>query len=231
VDRVRENTGLFEAVGGTLWAMNSMAKRRTGATIAGLILAGGRNTRMGGVDKSRIPVGGAPLIHGISELLRDLFSQVILVTNRPDLHRDLPEGVEIASDRYRGRGPLGGLHAGLVSAKADAVFCVACDMPSLSRDLIRAQVERFRSSFPRGCQILIPRIGELIEPLHGIYLKELEPLVREICSGAGGYSIRVLLARARSCFWDLEDTPRTRSAFFNLNTPKDLSVHLDASGR
>lgn len=211
--------------------MNSAAQNRTLAAIAGLILAGGRNSRMGGVDKSRISVGGVPLIHGISELLQSLFAQVILVTNQPDLHRDLPEGVEIVSDQYRGRGPLGGLHAGLNRSEAEAVFCVACDMPSLSRELIEAQVEQFRSSALHGCQILIPRTGELIEPLHGIYLKALEPMVREICSGAGGYSIRVLLGRARTCYWDLEDTPQIRSAFSNLNTPKDLSVHFKASGR
>ena len=211
--------------------MSSREPRRIPTTIAGLVLAGGRSTRMGGVDKSRIPVGGAPLIHRISELLQDLFPQVILVTNRPDLHQDLPDGVQIVSDQYRGRGPLGGLHAGLSRSETDAVFCLACDMPSLDRDLIRAQAEQFRRSLERGCQILIPRIGELIEPLHGIYLKTLEPLVREICSGPGGYSIRVLLARARTCYWELEDKPRIRSAFFNLNTPKDLSVHLDASGR
>jgi molybdopterin-guanine dinucleotide biosynthesis protein A len=210
--------------------MNSAVSSRNRTTIAGLILAGGRNTRMGGVDKSRISVGGVPLIHGISELLKSVFFQVILVTNRPDLHGDLPAGVETVSDRYRGRGPLGGLHAGLERTNAEAVFCVACDMPSLSRELIEAQVERFRRANGRGCQVLIPRIGELIEPLHGIYLKALEPLVREICSGAGGYSIRRLLARAQTCYWDLEDTPRNRSAFLNLNTPKDLGIHLDAEG-
>ena len=60
---------------------------------------------------------------------------------------------------------------------------------------------------------------------------KVKPLGREIFSGPGGDSIRVLLGRARTCYWDLEDTPRIRSAFFNLNTPKDFSVHLDASGR
>ena len=114
---------------------------------------------------------------------------------------------------------------------ADALFCLACDMPSLDRELIQSQAEQFRSHFTRGCQVLIPRIGGLIEPLHGIYHRALEPLAREICSGAGGYSIRVLLARAQTCYWDLEDTPRIRGAFFNLNTPKDLGVHLGASGR
>ena len=209
-----------------------MSTREPGnaVTIEGLVLAGGLNTRMGGVDKSRLWVGGVPLIHSTSQMLQNLFGQVILVTNRPDLHRDLPEGVRIVSDRYRGRGPLGGLHAGLCSTEADAVFCLACDMPSLDRELIQAQAQRFRSRAAKGCEVLIPRIGELIEPLHGIYLKALEPMVRGICSGPEGYSIRVLLGQARTCYWDLGDTSRNRSAFFNLNTPKDLDVHLDATG-
>jgi molybdopterin-guanine dinucleotide biosynthesis protein A len=211
--------------------MNPPASSSNISTVAGLILAGGLNTRMGGVEKSRIPVGGVPLIRGICELLKSLFAQVILVTNRPDLHRDLPGAVEIITDQYQGRGPLGGLHAGLDRTEAEAVFCVACDMPALDRRLIAAQVEQFDSASRRECQILIPRSGELIEPLHGIYRKDLEPRVREICAGEGGYSIRVLLARARTCYWDLEDTPRTRSAFINLNTPKDLRLHFRASGR
>lgn len=197
-------------------------------TISGLILAGGRNSRMGGKDKSRIALDGVPLIHSICELLLSVFGRVILVTNQPDLHRDLPEQVVMASDQYKGRGPLGGLHAGLLRADTDAVFCLACDMPSLRRDLMEAQVREFRRRVKRGCQILIPRIGELIEPLHGIYLKTLEPLVREICRGEEGYSIRILLARAQTCYWDLEDG--TRPAFSNLNTPKDLRVHLESSG-
>jgi molybdopterin-guanine dinucleotide biosynthesis protein A len=208
--------------------MSSTASR---PTIAGLILAGGRNTRMGGVEKSRIPVGGSPLVHSIVILLQSLFSEVILVSNQPQLHGDLPERVVLASDLFRGRGPLGGIHAGLARTGAEAVFCVACDMPSLSRDLIEAQIEEFRSAAARGCQVLIPRIGGLIEPLHGLYLKELEPLAREICSGAGGYSIRILLARARTCYWELEDAPRHHRAFSNLNTPKDFRVHLEESGR
>ncbi|UCF99353.1 MAG: molybdenum cofactor guanylyltransferase [Spirochaetaceae bacterium] len=200
-------------------------------SIAGLILAGGRNTRMGGVDKSRISVDGVPLIRSISALLQALFPQVILVTNQPELHRDLPEGVVVTSDQFRGRGPLGGLHAGLSRSDADALFCVGCDMPSLRRDLIEAQVQEFHRMARGSCQVLIPRIGELIEPLHGIYLRTVEPQVREICDGPGGYSIRVLLARARTCYWDLENTPENRRAFVNLNTPKDLCVHLETSGR
>ena len=208
-----------------------MNAAESGPTIAGLILAGGLNTRMGGVEKSRIPVGGSPLIHRIVILLQSLFPEVILVSNQPQLHRDLPGGVVLTSDRYRRRGPLGGIHAGLARTGAEAVFCVACDMPSLSRDLILEQIREFRSAAAMGCQVLIPRIGALIEPLHGLYLTELEPLAAEICSGPGGYSIRSLLARARTCYWELEEDPRLSRAFSNLNTPKDFHVHIEESGR
>lgn len=210
-----------------------MSSQSSSLQIAGLILAGGRNTRMGGMDKSRIPVNGAPLIHSIARLLQSLFPEVILVSNRPELQGDLPGRVVIASDLYKGRGPLGGLHSGLIHATAQAVFCVACDMPSLNRELIERQIDEFHAAVAGGYEILIPRIGELIEPLHGIYLKKLEPLVGKICSGEGQYSIRVLLGQARTCYWDLEDRPHLRSAFFNLNTPKDLKTHLRSarSGR
>ncbi len=196
--------------------------------LAALILAGGRNTRMGGMEKSRIAVNGTPLVHSIASLLQDLFSEVILVTNRPDLHRDLAGQLIISEDIYRERGPLGGIHTGLARTSKEALFCVACDMPSLDPELIEREIEHFLSLPREQCDALIPRVGELIEPLHAVYRRRLESLAREILLGERGYSVRVLLDKARTCYLDLHAAPEVARAFFNLNTPKDIHLHLDA---
>ncbi len=194
--------------------------------ITGLILAGGRNSRMGGLEKSRIAVNGEPLVRWIADLLGSLFEEIILVTNNPELHQDLFGQLLFAEDIFAGRGPLAGIQAGLARASREAAFCVACDMPGLRRELIERQIEVFRAQSAGRCEVLIPRIGKLIEPLHALYRTSLESRARQILSSRAGCSVRALLAAARSCYWDLEDTPESRSVFLNLNTPKDLGLHL-----
>lgn len=203
--------------------------------VAGLVLAGGRGTRMGARDKCQVRVDGVPVVRRVLGLLGGLFDELVLVTNNPEQYGDLRAAARpprLTRDRYEGRGPLGGIHAGLSAARAPAAFCVACDMPFLDEALIRRQVDEFRAlATARGpgaggaCEALVPRFGELIEPLHAVYACSLAGPAERILSARGpgaGYSVRLLLAEARTVYWDLESSPATRTAFFNVNTPKDL---------
>jgi molybdopterin-guanine dinucleotide biosynthesis protein A len=129
-------------------------------------------------------------------------------------------------DRYPGRGPLAGLQAGLEACLHKAAFCVACDMPYLDVELIRTQAALFRrlQSEQVPAAVLLPRTGSLIEPLHGIYRRDLEPEIRALLEDGEGYSIRRLFPRVATRYLDLPDTPRTRRRFFNLNTPEDARL-------
>ena len=192
--------------------------------LSGVVLAGGRNSRMGGRDKCSLVVRGKPLIVQVVELLHGLFAEVVLVTNQPAVYRELKAGIRVARDRYRGRGPLAGLQAGLEACSREAAFCVACDMPYLDAGLIRRQVELFRQLQAERvpAAVLLPRTGSLIEPLHGIYRRDLEPTIRELLEDGEGYSIRRLFARVSTRYLELPDTPEARRRFFNLNTPEDV---------
>ncbi len=195
--------------------------------LSAAILAGGKGRRMGGRRKGLIPVEGEPLLRRIALLLQGLFAEVLLVAAPEDGSGEdvLPAGVIVTSDRFPGRGPLAGIHAALESASHAGVFCVACDMPFLDRRLIVREAELFRAC---GCEALVPRVGELIEPLHALYgaslLGRAEAILAGSGDGPGGYSVRALLAQARLRYLDLEDGPRSRRAFLNLNTPRDLAA-------
>jgi molybdopterin-guanine dinucleotide biosynthesis protein A len=200
--------------------------------MAAVVLGGGRNTRMGGRDKCLLVVRGRPLVVQILELLSGLFEEVVLVTNRPDVYRGSVVGVRLTEDRYKNCGPLGGLQAGLEACTRPAVLCVACDMPHLDPALIRRQAAEFQL-LRRGrspADVLLPRTGTLIEPLHGIYARELEPVTRELLEDGGGYSIRRLFARVRTRYLDLPDSPEVRRKFSNLNTPEDARLAAETEG-
>ena len=187
---------------------------------------------MGGRDKCRLIVRGRPLYAQVLELLAGLFDETILVTNDPEVYRGTVPGLRLTEDRYRGCGPLAGLQAGLGASTREAAFCVACDMPYLDARLIRrqaAQFRRLRTEDPPAA-VLLPRTGSLLEPLHGIYARELEATIRNLLEDGQGYSIRRLFERVRTCYLDLPDSAESRRHFFNLNTPADL-LALEIGGK
>jgi molybdopterin-guanine dinucleotide biosynthesis protein A len=187
--------------------------------LSGVVLAGGRNTRMGGLDKGLVPFHGTPLVVHVLTILAGLFEEVILVTNQPESYAPLAGTALLTGDLFRGCGPLGGIHAGLDRAGYPAAFCVACDMPYLSDEFIRRQAELF---LQRDCDILLPRVRGEIEPLHGIYRKALIGSIERILSDGNGYSIRRLFTEVRTEYLDLEDSPEVLRMFTNINLPGDL---------
>src|SRR2546428_3166251 len=105
------------------------------ASVAGVIVAGGRAVRMGGRDKAFAAVGGEPIAVRTIRLFHELFPQVLVATNRPERFRGL--GVETVADRFPGSGPLAGLHAALLAPRHPHVFLAAPDIPGLHPDVIR----------------------------------------------------------------------------------------------
>jgi molybdopterin-guanine dinucleotide biosynthesis protein A len=187
--------------------------------LSAVVLAGGRNSRMGGLDKGRIPFRGVPLALRTVRLLAGIFEEVVLVTNSAEGYPGLPAGVLLTGDLFPGRGPLAGIHAGLARSSRQAAFCVACDMPFLSAGLIRRLSGRFREL---DCDVLLPRVGALVEPLHALYHRRLLAAMERLLADGQGNSVRRLFAEARTEYLELPDTTEVRRTFTNLNTPEDV---------
>src|SRR5262245_56327239 len=126
--------------------------------VAGAVLAGGRALRMGGRDKAFAAVGGEPIAVRTIRVFRDLFPQVIVVTNRPDRFQRL--GAETISDRHPGHGPLAGIDAALSASRHPHVFVAACDMPGLDPDVIRFLLGRIGDA-----DAIVPCWEDDVEPL------------------------------------------------------------------
>src|SRR5262249_62300734 len=101
-------------------------------TTAGVILAGGRASRMGGRDKAFAAVDGEPIAVRTVRLFQGLFEQVIVSTNRPE--RFGAFAVDTVPDLRPGCGPLAGIEAAMLASRHPWVFVVACDMPGLDAD-------------------------------------------------------------------------------------------------
>lgn len=104
--------------------------------ITGLILAGGRGSRMGGVDKGLQPFRGQPMVsHVIARLAPQVGSLMINANLNPVSYQAF--GVPVWPDQLPGfEGPLAGLQAGLAHCKTAFLVSAPCDSPFLPDDLV-----------------------------------------------------------------------------------------------
>ncbi len=191
------------------------------SNISAAVLAGGKNSRMLGLNKAFIQINNTSIIQRTIGLLKEIFDEIILVTNSTECFGLCGKGVVITEDIIKDIGPLGGIYSALSITSKDAVFFVACDMPFLHNGLIRQQLEYFKT---RDCNVLVPRVSNFIEPLHSIYKKNLADDIVRFVKENGNYSIRSFLKTVNVYYWDLEDTFFHRNIFRNVNTEEDVRI-------
>jgi molybdopterin-guanine dinucleotide biosynthesis protein A len=184
--------------------------------MTGIILSGGRNTRMG-QNKAFLRVGGERLIDRIVSLFRLVFQEVIIVTADPLDHLD--QETVIVTDIIPDRGALGGLYTGLFYAAEEHVFVAACDMPFMNRTFLEYMVSQ-----ATGYDIVIPAPPDGLQPLHAIYARRCLPSIRNLL-GQNRMQIREFYPGHRL----LKIPPEVLDSydpdgrmFLNLNTPEDL---------
>jgi len=185
-------------------------------TVSGIVLAGGQSSRLG-MDKSFVNVKGQSLIEQIVAKLTRLSDDVVIVTNSPEKYDHLE--ARVVGDIYPGKGALGGIYSGLRAVANAQSLVVACDMPFLDLNLLRYMI-----LLACGHDVIIPRIGELLEPLHAIYSKScLEPIDRLLARG--GLKIIDFFSEVRVRYVEEDEVdifdPQHLS-FFNVNTLSDL---------
>lgn len=184
----------------------------------GIILAGGENRRFNGKNKAFAKINGQTIIDRISKIFRDLFDEVVLVTNDPV--RYLDHDVSIVSDHFKARSSLNGLHAGLFAASNPYAFCVACDTPFIQKALVQYLIRQIE----RNKDIVIPRTGAGFEPFFAVYSKMcIKPIEYQLKNNR--MKIQGLFSRTRVkkiSEADLRNIDPELISFFNVNTPEDL---------
>ena len=127
----------------------------------GVILAGGRSSRMGR-NKALLMLDGETLIARLARRFSAWFRQVVIVTNTPEEYGFL--GIPMVSDRIPGLGPLAGLEAGLQASRYEHAFFCVVDMPFVDESLVRFMVEA-----APGYDIVVPAPDGEYEPMHAVY--------------------------------------------------------------
>jgi len=188
------------------------------SAVTAIVLAGGKGSRLGGVDKARLEIGGRRTIDRVLHALGGIADEVVAVVNEDRLAG--VEGIRRIEDPEPHAGVLPALHAALGKARNELCLMVACDMPFLRPVLLAWLVEQTDAH-----DVVIPRVGDQLQPMHAVYR-------REPCREA----IAASIARGQRRMIAFLDNVRVREveeaevrgfdpellSFFNVNTPDDL---------
>ena len=187
-------------------------------SVAAAIIAGGPALRLGGATKPLLEIAGRTVADRQLAVLRPIFSRLLVVANDPTPWR--ARGVEVVADRVVGAGPLAGLSAALAAAgDAEAVVCLAGDLPFLSPALLTA----LRDRAPEA-DALAPRPAGRAEPLCARYAVRARAVVDERLA-QGRLALHELLTELAAVWLDdaaLATLDPAGLSFVNLNTPDDL---------
>ena len=197
-------------------------------TVGGIVLAGGRSTRMG-QDKALLDWGGVPLVaHVCAQVRAAIDGPLVVVTAEGQALPEL-DLVELVTDLEPDRGPLEGLRTGLtaLAARSEAAFVTSVDAPRLRPELIRALVVRLGDA-----DAVLPATEGLVHPLTGVYRTSLAALAGALLD-EGERRARRLGERCRAVVVDRDELlrdPALRAvdpdllSLADVDTPDDLEA-------
>lgn len=175
------------------------------------ILAGGRATRMGGVDKGLVELGGRPMVEYVLDVLRAQTAQVLINANRSgEVYAGY--GVPVVADRQEGfLGPLAGIASLMAAAGTEWLLIAPCDSPQLPDDL---GLRLWQAIARDGADLGVAHSGERLEPVFALLRCALRGDL-EAYLGAGERKIDRWYQRQKMATADFSDCP---GMFVNVNT-------------
>lgn len=184
----------------------------------GVILSGGLAKRFDGMEKAFLRIGQERILDRIHSIFKDLFNDIILVTNTP--LQFTAWDLNIVTDLFDIRSSLTGIHAGLFYASNPYAFFSACDAPFLKKEIVETVLEGIDDNI----DIVLPETSAGREPLCAAYSKRClntaEQHLRQ-------QKLKIQLA-FRKCRIKTISEKKLREkdpellSFFNINTPEDL---------
>ncbi len=195
--------------------------------MSGVLLAGGKSRRMG-QDKRNVTVGESTLFLCVLSIFEEVFDEIIVViAEESSVTENLSH--KVITDEIPGKGPIGGLHAGLLHSTQSSVFLAACDMPFLQVSVIE-RICQSVSDINNVSQVDVAMVRLLtgIQPMQGIYSKNCIPALESMIRNNELSMQKIPLQSGLHCqFIDqthIEDLDKNFMSFMNVNTPSDLEM-------
>ena len=183
--------------------------------ITGIILSGGKSSRMGS-DKGFMSYNGKPFIQHSIEALKPLVMEIIIVSNNVDYD---VFGLKRIEDVMENAGPLAGLYSGLHQSKTDYNLVLSCDIPLINTSILQRLVDAIDDDSEI---IQIESQGKTM-PLIALYRKQCEHIFLKLLNEGE----RRLQFAVNQCLVKNVILLNDASEFVqNINTPEQLNTIL-----
>jgi molybdopterin-guanine dinucleotide biosynthesis protein A len=191
--------------------------QETAACTTGVILAGGRATRMGGRDKGLLPLAGKPMVEWVMAALKPQVADIIINANR-NLDAYAAYGYRVVSDRLHGFcGPLAGIASSMESASTPYIVTTPCDSPLVPLDLA---YRLYQALHINRAEISVAHNGERLQPVFALLTCTLSSSLLSYLE-AGERKIDTWYSRHKLAIVDFSDSA---DAFININTPVEIQA-------
>ena len=185
--------------------------------VDGVILAAGRSSRVGSVNKTQVPLGGRSLLSAVAARVRPQVER-LLINGDPAIC-----GEQAVADRVQGfQGPLAGLYSALCSdqlSTAEYLLLVPCDGPFVPTNLA---AELYATTVQTAADIACVRYQGFAQPTFSLWHKRALPDIEQALLVEKNGGFKPLLQRLNAVYLDWPE--QQPNPFFNINTPEDLAL-------
>lgn len=183
-------------------------------TVTGVILAGGKASRMGGQDKGLLALNGKPLWEHVAHAIAPQVGRIVISANR-NIERYRKSGLPVFQDQMADYpGPLGGMLSVMQQCESEWFLFSPCDTPYIP-DIL---VERLSAECKNTNAVWV-HDGERDHPTITLMNRSVAPLLQNYLSRGE----RRVMFFMREVGGHPVDFSNTKESFVNVNTPEDLA--------
>jgi molybdopterin-guanine dinucleotide biosynthesis protein A len=198
--------------------------------IDGLILAGGKSSRMGGRHKGNLRYHEQTFQeHVIEEFQKE--AEEIFISYGDKVQEECP-GCQIIMDEIKGIGPIGGLCEGLKNCRKDLVMVAACDMPLIRIDIYRDMYQKLKEEETlkeEQYDVALPVVEGKTHPLAAIYRVTALPTIEKQIQEKD-YRLMNAIGKMHVLYIDMTNRPDFRLMLSNINTVEEYQRLCQENG-
>lgn len=212
-------------------------KRQTKLRTA-VVLAGGRGTRMGMVEKALLEFEGKTIIERLLESLFQVVDEVILSVRdstqkenfMPLLEKFPAHEIRFCFDTLEDAGPLEGIRAGLIESRSEYSFVCAGDMPFVNSKVVVLLFDK-----ANGHDAALPRWDDrMFEPLHAVYSRKLIPKIEKAFERGKRSVLTPVFEMSDVIFVEIseiKEIDHELKTFANINTVEDIETMIGSMNK
>lgn len=188
--------------------------------ITGIILAGGKSTRMG-MDKGFLLLNEKPFVQYSIDALRPLVSEIMIVSDNPNY--DAFELKRI-NDITKNSGPVAGICSGLEASSTEYNLVLSCDIPLISSEILQTIIDAIDDT----SEIIQVESNGKTMPLIALYKRHVKNTFNKLLE-ANERRLRIAIKSCHSKSIELKQ--EHEFCTMNVNTKKELKAVEDAYNR